>query len=93
MLKYAQMCEFLSSQGFTVVIATISMFDEVYAWNRENLPNYFEVYLKVPLEELQSRDPKYIYRRYKSEDLINVAGLDLSVDQPHGSHLTLDFES
>ena len=34
-LKYALMCELLSSQGFTVVIATISMFDEVYAWNRE----------------------------------------------------------
>ena len=92
-LKYAQMCEFLSSQGFTVVIATISMFDEVYAWNRENLPNYFEVYLKVPLEELRCRDPKYIYRRYECGDLINVAGLDLLVDQPYESHLTLDFES
>ena len=92
-LKYAQMCEFLSSQGFTVVIATISMFDEVYAWNRENLPNYFEVYLKVPLEELQSSDPKDIYRRYESGDLINVAGLDLLVDQPCGLHLTLDFET
>ena len=91
-LKYAQMCEWLSSQGFTVVIATISMFDEVYAWNRKNLPNYFEVYLKVPLEELQSRDPKGIYQRYESGDLINVAGLDLLVDQPCGSHLTLDFE-
>ena len=92
-LKYAQMCELLSSQGFTVVIATISMFDEVYAWNRKNLPIYFEVYLKVPLEELQSRDPKGIYQRYESGDLINVAGLDLLVDQPFGSHLTLDFET
>ena len=92
-LKYAQMCEFLSSQGFTVVIATISMFDEVYAWNRENIPNYFEIYLKVPLEELQDRDPKNIYQRYESGDLINVAGLDLLVDQPYESHLTLDFEA
>lgn len=92
-LKYALMCELLSSQGFTVVIATISMFDEVYAWNRENIPNYFEIYLKVPLEELQDRDPKNIYQRYESGDLINVAGLDLLVDQPYGSHLTLDFEA
>ena len=45
--KYAQMFELHSSQGFKVVIATISKFDEVYTWNRENLPNYFEVYLKV----------------------------------------------
>ena len=41
-LKYAQMCRLLSDQGFIVVIATISMFDELYAWNRENITNYFE---------------------------------------------------
>ena len=92
-LKYAQMCRLLSDQGFVVVIATISMFDELYAWNRENITNYFEVYLKVPLDELRRRDPKSIYQRYKNGELINVAGLDLSVDSPQTPHLTLDFES
>ena len=92
-LKYAQMCRLLSSQGFIVVIATISMFNEVYAWNRENIANYFEVYLKVPLDELRCRDPKSIYQRYESGDLINVAGLDLSVDPPKTPHLILDFET
>ena len=69
-LKYAQMCRLLSDQGFTVVIATISMFDELYAWNRENITNYFEVYLKVPLDELRRRDPKSIYQRYENGELI-----------------------
>ena len=92
-LKYAQMCRLLSDQGFTVVIATISMFDELYAWNRENITNYFEVYLKVPLDELCRRDPKSIYQRYKNGELINVAGLDLSVDSPKTPHLILDFET
>ena len=92
-LKYAQMCRLLSDQGFIVVIATISMFDELYAWNRENITNYFEVYLKVPLDELRRRDPKSIYQRYENGELINVAGIDLSVDPPQTPHLTLDFES
>ena len=92
-LKYAQMCRLLSDQGFIVVIATISMFDELYAWNRENITNYFEVYLKVPLDELRRRDPKSIYQRYKNGELINVAGLDLSVDSPQTPHLALDFET
>ena len=92
-LKYAKMCRLLSDQGFMVVIATISMFDEVYAWNRENITNYFEVYLKVPLYELRRRDPKSIYQRYKNGELINVAGLDLSVDSPKTPHLILDFET
>jgi len=92
-LKYAQMCKLLSSQGLTVVIATISMFEEVYVWNRKNLPNYFEVYLKVPLEELRRRDPKLIYQRYDSGDLLNVAGLDLAIDEPYNPNLFLDFDN
>ncbi len=92
-LKYAQMCKLLSSQGLTVVIATISMFEEVYVWNKKNLPNYFEVYLKVPVEELRRRDPKLIYQKYDSGDLLNVAGLDLAVDEPYNPNLFLDFEN
>ena len=91
-LKYAHMCKILSSQGFTVVIATISMFREVYAWNRANLPNYFEVYLKVPLDELRLRDLKKIYKRYDAGELNNVAGLDLCIDEPLEPNVTLDFE-
>ena len=91
-LKYAHICKILSSQSFTVIIATVSMFREVYAWNRANLPNYFEVYLKVSLDELRLRDPKKIYQRYDAGELNNVAGLDLCIDEPMEPHVTLDYE-
>ena len=32
-LKYGLLCKTLSSQGFIVILATISMFHEIYAWN------------------------------------------------------------
>ncbi len=91
-LKYAHICKILSAQGFTVIIATVSMFREVYAWNRANFPNYFEIYLKVPLDELRLRDPKKIYQRYYAGDLTNVAGLDLLIDEPLKPQVTLNFE-
>lgn len=81
-MKYAALCRIIAEQGLTVVIATISLFHEVHEWNRANLPGYFEVYLKVPLEELRHRDPKGIYRRFDAGELSNVAGLDLSIDEP-----------
>ena len=92
-MQYASLCRLLSMQGFTVVIATISMFREVYAWNRANLPGYFEVYLKVPIEELRRRDPKGIYRRFDAGDLLNVAGLDLPVDEPGQADFEVEFEA
>ncbi len=90
--QYAHLCRILTQQGVTVVIATISLFQEIHAWNRANLPDYFEVYLKVPIDELRRRDPKGIYRRFDAGELINVAGLDLDIDEPELSNLVVEFQ-
>lgn len=84
--RYTALCRILAGQGLTVVIATISMFAEIHAANRAELPGYFEIYLKVPLNELKRRDSKGIYSRFESGELHNVAGLDLDVDEPVNAH-------
>ncbi len=91
-MQYAHLCRVIAVQGFTVVIATISLFREVHEWNRANLPDYFEVYLKVPLDELRRRDPKGIYRRFDAGELIHVAGLDLPIDEPEAADWVVDFD-
>lgn len=91
-LRYSKLCEMLVSQGITVVIATISLFREVHAWNRVNLPGYFEVYLKVPVQELRRRDPKGIYRRFDAGELSNVVGLDLPIDEPEAADWVVEFK-
>jgi adenylylsulfate kinase len=90
-LRYAHLCQILAGQGLTVIIATISLFKEVHAWNRSNLPGYLEVYLKTPLQELRRRDPKGIYRRFDAGALANVAGLDLPIDEPASADVVFDF--
>lgn len=90
-MQYARLCRILAGQGMTVVIATISLFKEVHEWNRKNLPGYFEVYLKVPMEELRRRDPKGIYRRFDAGVLTNVAGIDLPIDEPDSADLVIEF--
>jgi len=91
-MQYAHLCRMIAAQGHTVVIATISLFREVHAWNRAHLPGYFEVYLKVPLEELGRRDPKGIYRRFHAGELHNVAGLDLPMDEPQAADWLVEFD-
>jgi len=91
-LQYGALCRLISRQGINVVMATISMFREVHAWNRENLPSYTEVFLRVPFEELRRRDPKQIYQRYDAGEITDVPGLDLPVDDPQNPDLTIDFE-
>lgn len=90
--QYAHLCRIIAGQGLTVVIATISLFREIFVWNRTNLPNYFEVYLKVPVEELRRRDPKGIYRRFDAGELADVAGLDLPIDEPEMADWVVEFD-
>ncbi len=81
-MRYSRLCQLLSSQGIDVVIAVIGLFKEIHTWNRENIPNYIEIFIDTPLDELKRRDPKNIYKRHESGEINNVAGLDLKVDIP-----------
>ena len=92
-LKYSNLCELLASQGFTVIIATISMFKEVYVLNRKQLPNYFEIYLKVPYGELRRRDSKQIYSQFEQGKISNVMGLDLPIQEPEDADLVVEFQN
>jgi adenylylsulfate kinase-like enzyme len=92
-MKYARLCRLVANQGMHVVIATISLFHEIHAWNRENLENYFEIYLKVPIEELRRRDSKRIYSRFESGEITNVAGLDMPIEEPVAPDLVIEFTS
>lgn len=88
--KYSNLAKLLSSQGFTVIVATISMFNEIYAYNKKTIKNYFEIYLEVPLEILKKRNSKHIYSNYDKNMNKNVAGLDSKVDIPYDCDLVID---
>lgn len=71
-------CRDLAEQGKDVVVCSISMYAEVRVWNRENLENYREIYIKVTWETLYRRDQKKLY----SSGAKNVVGVDLPWDEP-----------
>lgn len=53
-MRYSRLCDLLQKQGIHVVCCTISMFDSVRQWNRENIANYHEIYVEVSDETLQN---------------------------------------
>jgi bifunctional enzyme CysN/CysC len=53
---YFRLCSHLASQGLTVVISAVAMYDDVRAWLRENVSGAVEVFLDVPEAERRERD-------------------------------------
>jgi glutamine kinase len=89
-MRNARLCRLLAAQGVDVVCATISMFHDVQRWNRENIPGYREIYLRVPIDELQRRDSTGIYAAAERGDVRDVVGLDVPAEAPKTPDLVLD---
>ena len=89
-MRNARLSRLLAEQGTDVVCATISLFHEVHRWNRENIPGYREIYLRVPIDELRRRDSKGIYSGAQRGDVRHVVGLDVPAEVPEAPDLVLD---
>lgn len=81
-IKRSKLANFLSKQGQIVIVSTISLFNEVYEFNRVNLQNYFEVFVECEFEELKRRDQKGLYTKALSGEIANVVGVDIAYDAP-----------
>jgi len=88
-MRIARLCRLLAEQGADVVCATISLFHEVQRWNRENIPGYREIYLRVPIYEIRRRDNKGLYARSPRGGARNVVGIDVPAEAPKAPDLVL----
>lgn len=89
-IKYSRLCKMLSDQGIDVICCTISMFDECRQWNRENILNYKEIYLKVSIDELIRRDQKELYTKALRKEIKNVIGIDIDFEEPKQPDLLIE---
>ena len=79
-----RICKMLAEQEIDVVCCSISMYHSVRAWNRQNIPNYREIYIRVKGETLLARNKKGLYTNGK-----NVIGVDLPFEEPQSPDLII----
>lgn len=88
-MRYSRLCAMLEEQGMNVVCCTISMFDSVRDWNRENIKNYKEIYVKVSMDTLCARDQKGLYSGTTEERQKEVVGVHFDFEEPKHPDLIL----
>lgn len=77
-MRNARLCRMLSGAGMDVICCTISMFEDVRAWNRKHIPDYREIYLKVPDEVLLQRNQKGLYENNRQQ----LVGFGVETEEP-----------
>ena len=85
----------LFSDGCSV---TITSFISPYAADRDgvralhdadNVP-FFEIYIKVPLEVAEERDPKGLYKKARAGEIKGFTGIDDPYEEPENAELVID---
>ena len=88
--RITRLCKYLDSQGIDVVCSILSIFHESQEWNRAQIPQYFEVYIRVPFETLVDRDSKELYKKALAGEINNVVGIDIEFPPPINPDLIID---
>jgi cytidine diphosphoramidate kinase len=90
--RLSQLSRFLADQRIHVIAAVLSIFPDWQAWNRANIADYAEVYMKASMETLLRRETKGLYARARRGEITNVVGVDIPFPEPTSPELVLDNE-
>lgn len=88
--RISRLCKYLDDSGVHVLCPILSIFNESQVWNRENIKNYYQVYLKTPIQDVVDRDVKGLYQKFKKGEIKDVAGMDIKFPEPVGSDITFE---
>jgi adenylylsulfate kinase len=87
--RIQRLAMFLSRQRIPVLVAALYSNPELMRWNREHLPNYFEVYVDTPLDVVKMRNTKGLYAKAKDSATPNVVGIDIPWHAPRNPDLVV----
>lgn len=88
--RLSRLSKFLSDQNIHVIAAVLSIFPDWQAWNRKNIINYKEIYIKASMEVLEKRDANNLYFRAKKGEIKNVVGVDIPFPEPKNPDLIIE---
>ena len=88
--RLSVLSKFLADQSIHVVAAVLSIFPEWRRWNRENIHDYSEVYIKTSMQTLLRRDVKNLYARAARGEIVNVVGVDIPFPEPENPELVIE---
>lgn len=82
--RVAEVARLMVDAGLVVIVALISPFfsDRRMARSLFQRKEFFEVYINVPLEVVEGRDPKGLYKKARNGAITHFTGIDSPYEKP-----------
>jgi adenylylsulfate kinase-like enzyme len=77
--KYCKLAKFITNQKINLIFAVVGMIDEIRKWNRKNIDNYVEIYLKSDMKKIINFNKKKIYHQ---KNVGKIIGVDIQPELP-----------
>ena len=89
--QYGDLCRNLSNQNINVIFCVVGLMKKVRIWNKKNIKNYLEIFIKSPINTVRKLSKKKIYKKKYIQD---VVGLDIKPEYPNNPHIIIknDFK-
>tara|TARA_Y100000294_G_C8530175_1_gene326592 strand:- start:141 stop:815 length:675 start_codon:yes stop_codon:yes gene_type:complete len=77
-LSYGKFCKVVTEKNINIIFSTVSLFHKVQRWNKLNIKNYVEIYIKSDIEKIIKEKKKFFYiRKHK-----NIVGKNIKPEFP-----------
>ena len=84
--KYSEFAKYITGQKINIIFAVVGMFHEPRKWNKRNIENYIEIYVKSNIKNIIKKNKKKVYKQKNPGKLI---GIDIKPEYPKNPHLTI----
>ena len=84
--KYTKFAKYITDQKLNVIFAVVGMAEAPRKWNRKNIDNYVEIFIKCNITKIMNLNKKKIYHDKKSGKII---GVDIKPEFPKKPHITI----
>ena len=82
---FTKIAKFITDQNINVVFSLVGLMDEPRLWNKKNIKNYIEIFIKTNVKKIILKNKKKIYKKNK-----NIVGLNIKPEFPKKPDITID---
>ena len=70
--KYCKFAKYITEQKINIIFAAVGMFHLTRMWNKKNIENYIEIYVKSNIKRIIKINKKKIYKKKNQGKLLGI---------------------